>query len=85
MLSIPEDPLRDTSPSTPSSLHSGPELRPLRSPMQLTVPNLYRMRSPASDGQVEELQIPRLQAQVRFGVTLSLFIAHVHTSPYITR
>ena len=32
--------------------------------MQLTVPGVYRMRSPASDTQVDELQIPKLQAQV---------------------
>ncbi|XP_070189476.1 uncharacterized protein [Littorina saxatilis] len=64
MLSIPEDPLRDTSPSTPNSMHSGPELHHLHSPMQLTVPNMYRMRSPVSDSHVDELQIPRLQAQV---------------------
>lgn len=61
MLSIPEDHLRDTSPPTPNSLHSSPELQPPRSPKQLMVPALY---SPASDSQVDELQIPKLQAQV---------------------
>ncbi|KAL8619533.1 hypothetical protein ACOMHN_011884 [Nucella lapillus] len=41
-----------------------PHQHPLRSPMQLTVPTMYRMRSPASDTQVDELQIPKLQSQL---------------------
>ncbi|PVD20706.1 hypothetical protein C0Q70_18865 [Pomacea canaliculata] len=63
MHSIPEDPPRVHSPSTPNSMHSGPELRPARSPMQLTVPGMFRMPSPASDTQLEDLQLPKLQAQ----------------------
>lgn len=64
MHSIPEDPLRGLSPSTSSSMQSTCEVHPSRSPMQLMVPNVYRMRSPASDTQLEELQIPKLQTQV---------------------
>ena len=74
MLSIPEDPTRDASPASPNSMHSGPELHSARSPMQLTVPGVYRMRSPASDTQVDELQIPKLQAQVLIMFILYLYI-----------
>ena len=78
MLSMPDDHLQEASRT--ASLNSLRDYGVARTSVQLTVPVPHRLRSPASDSQVDEMRSPKLSrvSSFWFGVRFAFYMTSVH-------